>query len=258
MLKNVVKLIRVCLLFFNSKVRIQKSVPYNQPWNVQGWLRLKAAAFAACGPVSICNSPDAPFHSSGGQELEPAVLDGLDERDIFVGIAGLIEGDGSCYAVNLYILKGVADGGGIGGSCVLYGLDGCQVGIVTQGGDSRDNVFLFVLYQIFLEALDECGRLVVCRLGLVEEGGEHNALGLLARVLDDGGVLPGVARRDGGGDSQLSGLFDDQRGGGDGGGGENDIRVRRLDVGQDRLEIGLVGLELFLADNVAAQFAKLP
>ena len=69
----------------------------------------------------------------------------LDERDILVGIAGLIKCDVSCYAVNLYILKGVADGGGIGGACVLYGLDGSQVGIVTQGGNSRDNVFLLFL-----------------------------------------------------------------------------------------------------------------
>ena len=63
-----------------------------------------------------------------------------------------------------------------GGACVLNGLDGSQVGIVTQGGDSRDNVFLLFLYQVFLEALDEGSGLVVGRFRLVEEGGEHYAL----------------------------------------------------------------------------------
>lgn len=141
--------------------------------------------------------------------MEPAVLDGLDERDIFVGIAGLIKCDVSCYAVNLYILKGVADGGGIGGACVLYGLDGSQVGIVTQGGNSRDNVFLLFLYQVFLEALDEGRSLVVSRFRLVKEGGDYDSLRVGTRVLDDGGVLPCIAGSNGSRDSQLPGLLDD-------------------------------------------------
>lgn len=64
----------------------------------------------------------------------------------------------------------------IRGACILNGFDGSQVGIVTQSGDSRDDVFLLSLYQVFLEALDEDRSLVVGRLRLVEEGGEHYAL----------------------------------------------------------------------------------
>ena len=87
--------------------------------------------------------------------------------DVFMKEVDVYKRQVSCYTVNLYILKGVADGGGIGGACVLYGLDGSQVGIVTQSGDSRDNVFLLFLYQIFLEALDEGRSLVVSRFRLV-------------------------------------------------------------------------------------------
>lgn len=121
----------------------------------------------------------------------------LMNANILVGIAGLIKCDVSCYAVNLYILKGVADGGGIGGACVLYGLDGSQVGIVTQGGDSRDNVFLLFLYQVFLEALDEGRSLVVSRFRLVKEGGDYDSLRVGTCVLDDGGVLPCIAGSNG-------------------------------------------------------------
>ena len=62
------------------------------------------------------------------KELEPAILDGLDESDILVGITCLIKGNASGHAVNLDALKRIADSGGVRGIGCLNGLDGCQVG----------------------------------------------------------------------------------------------------------------------------------
>ncbi len=105
--------------------------------------------------------------------------------------------------------------------------------------------------EVFLEALDEIGGHGVGGIGLVEEGGNHNALGVRARVIGDGLVLPGVARGDGGRDAKLAGLLNQQGRGGDGAGREDDIRVLGLDLGEDGLEVGLVGLELLLHNRAA-------
>lgn len=207
---------------------------------------------AACGLCFICNCQMTLLYGCSCKELEPAILDGLDESDILVGITCLIKGNASGHAVNLDALKRIADSGGVRGIGCLNGLDGCQVGIIAQCGYGRDDVFLFVLYQIFLKALDEGSSLVIGRFSLVKEGGKHNALGVLACVLDDGGILPGIACRDGCRNAKLPCLLDDKRGSGDGGWGKDDVRVGCLDIGQDCLEVSLVGLELLFAYNLPA------
>ena len=64
-----------------------------------------AAAFGSNAVVTIRLAVERSryplFHRGGGQELEFAVLDGLDEGDILVSIPGLIEGDASGDPVDL-------------------------------------------------------------------------------------------------------------------------------------------------------------
>ena len=132
----------------------------------------------------------------------------------------------------------------------------CEVRIIAECGNGRDDIRLLVRGQILLEAGDEGLRLIVGRLGLIEEGRKNDALCRGACVLDDRGVLPGITSGDQGLDTELPCLLDDERRCRDGGRCEDDVRVRGLDVREHCLKIGLVRLELLLVDDGSAELLK--
>ena len=74
---------------------------------------------AACGLCFICNCQMTLLYGCSCKELEPAILDGLDESDILVGITCLIKGNASGHAVNLDALKRIADSGGVRGMALM-------------------------------------------------------------------------------------------------------------------------------------------
>ena len=139
------------------------------------------------------------------------------------------------------------------------------VGIKAQCGVSNDGIVaavvlnpLLVGIEPFLVALDKVGRNRVGVVVFIEECRYNRPLRILsARVVNDCLIVPGVACHDRCVDAHLTSLLDDQRCRCDGRRCEDGVCIRCLDLRQDRLEIGLVGLELLLGRDGSAERLEL-
>lgn len=134
------------------------------------------------------------------EELERSVRHLLDERGILLSVSVLVEGDAAGHAGEAYVLQGVADSDRVDVCRIdlLKSLDEGHVSVVSESRDSRDYVVAAVESEVCVvrvqELLVTLNEVSSAGVVLVEERGEIDVRRvILARVVDDGLVLPCVA-----------------------------------------------------------------
>ena len=73
-----------------------------------------------------------------------AIFYGFNEGHIFVSIAGLIERDGAGHSFDGDTGQSIANCYAISGISSLDSFEHCEVGIIAQSGDGRDDLILVV------------------------------------------------------------------------------------------------------------------